>query len=336
MIIIRIRPKFVNKIETMEYRLNKYISDSGYCSRREADKYIENGQVIVNGKKAEIGDRVELGQVVKVNGHLIDPVIEPVYIALNKPVGIVCTTDPTESNNIVDFVSHEQRVFPIGRLDKDSQGLILLTNNGDIVNKILRADNNHKKVYVVSVNKPITELFLTKMSQGVPILDRVTRKCELEQINPYTFKISLIQGLNRQIRRMCEYLGYEVLKLERIQVMNIKLDKLGQGNWRDLTAEELKVLFRTIEDSKKTSSLGRSTASINIGSKKSIPAKAEKPKTSGVPYNKSMATPSETNSSEKSKAKPKSPKPKKENGLSGPREGKSRVKSIKTKQKRWY
>ncbi|MBD8346766.1 23S rRNA pseudouridine(2604) synthase RluF [Dysgonomonas sp. HGC4] len=236
----------------MEYRLNKYISASGYCSRREADKYIESGNVTVNGKKATIGSRVLPGQKVKVNGELIENKVEPVYIAFNKPVGVVSSTNPLERDNIIEFIRHEQRIFPIGRLDKDSQGLILLTNDGDIVNKILRAGNNHKKDYIVTVNRPITSDFITRMSQGVPILDRVTRRCEIEKINPYTFKISLIQGLNRQIRRMCEYFNYDVLKLERIQIMNIKLDKLGQGNWRNLTASEMEGLFDMLEASEKT------------------------------------------------------------------------------------
>ncbi len=234
----------------MEYRLNKYISGSGYCSRREADRLIEEGYVKVNGKKATIGMRVLPGQKVKVRGELIVNQIEPVYIAFNKPVGVVCTTDPNEKDNIVDFISYEQRIFPIGRLDKDSQGLILLTNDGDIVNKILRVGNSHKKEYLVRVNKPITKDFLTQMAQGVPILDRVTRRCEIKEINPFTFQISLIQGLNRQIRRMCEYFDYEVLKLERIQIMNIKLDGIGQGNWRSLTFTELEGLFDLLEKSK--------------------------------------------------------------------------------------
>ncbi len=233
----------------MEYRLNKYISASGYCSRREADKYIENGNVSINGKLAQLGDRVLPGQKVKINGTLIENDIEPVYIVLNKPVGIVSTTDGNDKNNIVDFVGHHQRIFPIGRLDKDSQGLILLTNDGDIVNKILRAGNKHQKEYLVTVDKPITQDFLTKMSQGVPILDRVTRKCQLEQINPHLFKITLIQGLNRQIRRMCEYFGYTVTKLERISIMNIKLDKLSIGTWRDLNEKELNGLFDMLEKS---------------------------------------------------------------------------------------
>ncbi|EGJ71134.1 pseudouridine synthase Rsu [Bacteroides coprosuis DSM 18011] len=249
----------------MEYRLNKYISNSGYCSRREADKLIEAGQVKVNGKKASIGDRVYPKQKVTVNGELIVNDIEPVYIAFNKPVGIVSTTDPNEKANIVKYISHEQRIFPIGRLDKDSQGLILLTNDGDIVNKILRAGNNHKKVYIVQVDKPITDEFIEKMKTGVPILDRVTRKCEVEKINPYTFKIELIQGLNRQIRRMCAYFDYEVLKLERTQIMNIELEGLGLGSWRDLNPGELEVLFDMLEDSNKhVDDKGRSVSNKSI------------------------------------------------------------------------
>jgi 23S rRNA pseudouridine2604 synthase len=322
----------------MEYRLNKYISGSGYCSRREADKFIENGNVTVDGKKASIGDRVYPGQKVKVHGNLIENAIEPVYIAFNKPVGVVSTTDPNERNNIVDFISHEQRIFPIGRLDKDSQGLILLTNNGDIVNKVLRAGNNHKKIYIVGINKPITEHFITQMSQGVPILDRVTRKCEIEEINPYTFKISLIQGLNRQIRRMCEYLGYEVLKLERIQVMNIKLDKLGQGNWRDLTKEELSKMFDMLEHSEKTAPKTESNKSNskkgtqksynpNFNKKGQLQSKREVDTDKEITTTKEKVK-SKTQSTPKSKSKTKGP--------SGPREGKSRVKSIKEKPKRWY
>lgn len=245
----------------MEYRLNKYISGSGYCSRREADQLIEEGHVTINGKRASIGMRVLPGQNVKVRAELIKNEIEPVYIAFNKPVGVVSTTDKQEKQNIVDFISHEQRIFPIGRLDKDSQGLILLTNDGDIVNKILRVGNNHKKEYVVKVNKPITKEFLTKMAQGVPILDRVTRRCEIKEINPYTFQISLIQGLNRQIRRMCEYFNYEVVKLERIQIMNIKLDNLGQGNWRNLTISELEGLFDLLDKSKSITQTDKPTNS---------------------------------------------------------------------------
>ncbi len=289
----------------MEYRLNKYISASGYCSRREADKYIENGNVTINGKKAVIGSKVLPGQKVKVNGELIENKVEPIYIAFNKPVGIVSSTNPLEKDNIIDYIRHEQRIFPIGRLDKDSQGLILLTNDGDIVNKILRAGNNHKKEYIVTVNKPITPDFLTHMSQGVPILDRVTRRCEIEQINPYVFRISLIQGLNRQIRRMCEYFNYDVLKLERIQIMNIKLDKLGQGNWRPLTLSEMEGLFDMLKDSEKTNKgkTPNSNKAFNkaleehdiktnyrkaglAGKKKSQSGNAGKPKKSTTPSNR--------------------------------------------------
>lgn len=253
----------------MEYRLNKYISGSGYCSRREADQLIEDGHVTVNGKRATIGMRVLPGQIVKVRGEHIKNEIEPVYIAYNKPVGVVSTTDLSERNNIVEAISHEQRIFPIGRLDKDSQGLILLTNDGDIVNKILRVGNNHKKEYLVRVDKPITKDFLTQMAQGVPILDRVTRRCEITEINPYTFQISLVQGLNRQIRRMCEYFDYEVTRLERIQIMNIKLGSLGQGNWRDLTPGELEGLFDLLEKSKDVTQV-KSSANSNKAMNKAL------------------------------------------------------------------
>ncbi len=267
----------------MEYRLNKYISASGYCSRREADKYIENGNVTIDGKKAVIGSRVLPGQKVRINGNLVKSEIEPIYIAFNKPVGIVCSTNPLDKDNIIDYIQHEQRIFPIGRLDKDSQGLILLTNDGDIVNKILRAGNNHKKEYIVTVNKPITPDFLTRMSQGVPILDRVTRKCEIEKINPSTFKITLIQGLNRQIRRMCEYFDYEVVKLERIRIMNIKLDKLGQGNWRPLTVLELEGLFDLLKESEKTDSEKNSSLSkkVNQSSNAGMPKKSSNASANG-------------------------------------------------------
>lgn len=246
----------------MEYRLNKFISNSGYCSRREADKFIETGNVTINGKRAELGARVLPRQKVLVNGHLIVHDIEPVYIALNKPVGVVSTTDPKDPDNIIDFISHEHRIFPIGRLDKDSQGLILLTNDGDIVNKILRAGNNHEKEYIVTLDRPFDSAFLQGMANGVPILDRVTRKCKLEKINDYTFKITMTQGLNRQIRRMCEYFSYDVVKLERIKVLNIELGKLGQGNWRDLTHIELNAMFDLLEKSDKTSSATTKSARI--------------------------------------------------------------------------
>lgn len=243
----------------MEYRLNKFISNSGYCSRREADRFIESGNVTINGKRAKLGDRVLPRQKVMVNGHLIVHDIEPVYIALNKPVGIVSTTDTKDPNNIISFISHEYRIFPIGRLDKDSQGLILLTNDGDIVNKILRAGNNHEKEYIVTVDRAFDDSFITGMANGVPILDRVTRKCRVERINDHTFKIALTQGLNRQIRRMCEYFNYNVVRLERIKVLNIELGKLGQGNWRDLTHAELNTLFDILEKSDKNAAPKKSS-----------------------------------------------------------------------------
>ncbi|TCO07193.1 23S rRNA pseudouridine(2604) synthase RluF [Natronoflexus pectinivorans] len=234
-------------------RINKYLSETGFCSRRKADELIEAGKVTINGKVPEKGTKVNPDDEVRVNGKLIaDSGKKHVYIAFNKPIGIVCTTDTKrEKNNIVDFIKHPQRIFPIGRLDKPSQGLILLTSDGDIVNKILRARNNHEKEYVVTVNKPITREFLRRMSEGVPILDTITRKCYVEQINSQSFKIILTQGLNRQIRRMCEYLGYNVTALKRVRIMNIHLD-LPVGKWRNLTAKELNELNRLVSDSAKT------------------------------------------------------------------------------------
>ncbi len=232
-------------------RLNKYISESGICSRRDADRFIEQGLVFVNGKRAKIGDQVLVGDSVKVNGQLIEPREEDdlVLIALNKPVGIVSTTEDSERDNIVDFVNHSKRVFPIGRLDKDSQGLIFLTNHGDLVNKILRAGNDHEKEYLVTVNKLVTDEFILGMSRGVPILGTVTKKCKVKKEAPFVFRITLVQGLNRQIRRMCEHFGYEVTKLERMRIMNVSLSGLPLGEWRDLSDDELVELFKLIEDS---------------------------------------------------------------------------------------
>lgn len=232
-------------------RLNKYISESGICSRRDADRYIEQGLVLINGKRAAIGSQVVPGDVVKVNGQLIEVREQDdlVLIALNKPVGIVSTTDEGEKDNIVDFVNHSTRIFPIGRLDKDSQGLIFLTNHGDLVNKILRAGNDHQKEYVVTVNKPVTDDFIRGMAAGVPILGTVTKKCKVKQEAPFVFRITLVQGLNRQIRRMCEHFGYEVTKLERVRIMNISLTGIPVGEWRDLTDDELVELFDAIEKS---------------------------------------------------------------------------------------
>jgi len=237
----------------VETRINKYLSEIGFCSRREADKMLEHGRITVNGKIPELGTKVSDADEILVDGVSVRKVEEEhVYIALNKPVGIVCTTDTKrERDNIVEFVNHPKRIFPIGRLDKPSEGLILLTSDGDIVNKILRARNNHGKEYIVRVDKPITPQFLHKMRNGIPILGTVTNKCEVEQIDTLSFRIILTQGLNRQIRRMCEYLGYEVKKLKRIRIMNIKLD-LPIGKWRDLTAQELAELNALLQDSEKT------------------------------------------------------------------------------------
>ncbi|WP_201509710.1 23S rRNA pseudouridine(2604) synthase RluF [Psychrobacter alimentarius] len=232
-------------------RLNKYISESGICSRRDADRFIEQGNVYINGKRAQVGAQVVAGDAVKVNGQLIEPreADDFVFIALNKPVGIVSTTESSEKNNIVDFVRHGVRIFPIGRLDKDSQGLIFLTNNGDLVNKVLRAGNNHEKEYLVTVNKPITDSFIEGLAGGVPMLGKMTKKCPVTKVAPTVFNITLVQGLNRQIRRMCEHFGYEVVKLERTRIMNVSLKGLPVGDWRDLTPKELSVLLKAVEDS---------------------------------------------------------------------------------------
>lgn len=235
-----------------EVRLNKYISETGFCSRREADKLIEQGRVKIDGVKASTGMKVSKGQSVYVDGKPLKVENELVYIALNKPVGITCTTESKIKGNIVDFINHEKRIFPIGRLDKDSQGLIFMTNDGDIVNKILRAGNNHEKEYIVTVNKTITDEFIKGMSNGVPILGTVTKKCLVKKESKNSFRIILTQGLNRQIRRMCEYFGYEVKKLERIRIMNVSLGNLKIGSWRYLTKKELTEINRLTENSLKT------------------------------------------------------------------------------------
>lgn len=235
-----------------ELRLNKFISEKGICSRREADKLIELGRVTVNGMKAETGTKVAPKDEVRLDGKLLNQREELVYIALNKPVGITCTTEKKIPGNIVDFINHSKRIFPIGRLDKDSQGLIFLTNDGDIVNKILRAGNNHEKEYIVTVDKPITNEFIASMSSGVRILGTVTKKCFVKKEGKYVFRIILTQGLNRQIRRMCEALGYKVTKLQRIRIMNVELGNLPIGKWRYLTAAEMAEINRLISASVKT------------------------------------------------------------------------------------
>ncbi|MCJ7468568.1 MAG: 23S rRNA pseudouridine(2604) synthase RluF [Maribacter sp.] len=238
---------------TKRTRINKYLSEVGFCSRRAADLLIEQGRVTINGKVAEMGTKITDGDEVRVNGNLVtDPKEKPVYLAFNKPVGIVCTTDTgVEKDNIIDFINYPRRIFPIGRLDKLSEGLIFLTNDGDIVNKILRARNHHEKEYIVTVDKPLTPTFLEQMRNGVPILDTITRKCEVTELGKYQFRIVLTQGLNRQIRRMCEQLDYRVKKLKRIRIMNVKLD-IPVGSWRDLTESELSEIQRLVADSSKT------------------------------------------------------------------------------------
>lgn len=234
---------------TTGIRINKYMAESGMCSRREADKLVADGKVYIDGVPAVMGSKVLPGQKVTVKGQDIKKNEDLVLIAFNKPVGIVSTTDKREKDNIIDYINYGKRIFPIGRLDKESEGLILLTNDGDIVNKILRAGNYHEKEYVVTVNKDITPEFLKAMSSGVPILDTVTRPCKIEQIDKKVFKIILTQGLNRQIRRMCEALGYRVRSLIRIRIMNIKLNHLKSGTYRNLTPKELEELRQMIADS---------------------------------------------------------------------------------------
>jgi 23S rRNA pseudouridine2604 synthase len=228
-------------------RINKYISETGICSRREADKWIDAGRVTINGRIAELGSTVEPGEDVRIDGRPIGAKKKHVYIALNKPVGITSTTETHIQGNIVDFVNHPERIFPIGRLDKDSEGLILMTNDGDIVNQILRAENNHDKEYVVTVNRPITPMFLQGMSSGVKILGTVTKPCTLHKVGDRVFRIILTQGLNRQIRRMCEAFGYRVTRLQRVRIMNIGLGGLPVGKWRDLTELELQDLMATLQ-----------------------------------------------------------------------------------------
>lgn len=232
-------------------RLNKFISDSGLCSRREADRHVAEGRVFINGKRALVSDQVFPGDSIRVNGMELEPLQEEdmVFIALNKPVGITSTTETDQRDNIVSFVNHSSRIFPIGRLDKDSQGLIFLTNRGDLVNKILRAGNQHEKEYIVAVDKPLTDEVIFRLGNGVPILGTTTKKCKVVRESAQVFRITLVQGLNRQIRRMCEYFGYTVTKLERIRIMNITLKGLPVGEWRDLTEAEMAGIQKMIANS---------------------------------------------------------------------------------------
>lgn len=240
-------------MEEQTVRINKFLSEVGYCSRREADKLIEAGRITVNGLKAEMGTKITTDDVVKIDNRVIENNKTTfTYLAFNKPVGIVCTTDTkVEKDNIIDFINYDKRIFPIGRLDKASEGLILLTDDGDIVNKILRASNNHEKEYLVTVNKPISQTFIERMRNGVPILNTVTKKCKVEKVDNFTFRIVLTQGLNRQIRRMCEYLDYQVETLKRVRIMNIELD-VPVGTYRELSNDELSQLNQLLKTSEKT------------------------------------------------------------------------------------
>ena len=228
-------------------RLNKYISEAGVASRRAADRLIEEGKVTINGKPAVVGDRVYEDDVVAVEGKRISKVEEDIILVFNKPRGITCTSNPEDKDNVIDFIGYPKRIYSIGRLDKDSQGLLLMTNNGELANQVMRSRGEHEKEYIVTVDRPVTKEFVKGMSNGVPILeDRITKKCFVEKIDDFTFRIILKQGLNRQIRRMCEYFGYGVIKLERVRVMNIKLGKLKEGRYRDITKEEREELYREL------------------------------------------------------------------------------------------
>lgn len=286
--------------------LNKYISSSGICSRREAEKFINEGRVTLNGKPTQLGNRVAKKDVVKLDGRLVEPKNTTLYIALNKPVGIVSTTDEREPNNIVKHVNYPERLFPIGRLDKPSEGLIFLTNDGDIVNKILRAGNNHEKEYFVSVNNSISEDFIKKMSNGIPILGTITQKCKVDKVSDKIFKIILTQGLNRQIRRMCEYLGYEVTKLKRTRIMNIELGYLQAGDWRELTEDEMNEINTLISTSSKTeeASTIKDTpkSKRQVSKKKSAPLKNDFNKKSAS-FRKSSSKSKKSNSGFSSKKK---------------------------------
>lgn len=244
----------INHYETNDSktRLNKFISETGFCSRREADKLIDKGKVTVNGKIPEMGTQVCKTDDIKINGKPLKNKEDHIYLAFNKPVGITCTTEHKINGNIIDFINYPKRIFPIGRLDKASQGLIFLTNDGDIVNKILRSGNSHEKEYIVTVDKPISPDFIKNMANGIPVLDTITKKCLVRKQSKYVFKIILTQGLNRQIRRMCEYLGYCVMRLERLRIMNVSIDNLPTGRWRYLSKSELMGINNLISDSVKT------------------------------------------------------------------------------------
>lgn len=258
--------------DSNELRLNKAISDTGACSRREADSYIAQGRVFVNRVRASVGDKVTFKDEIRLDGRIIKDKEETIFLAFNKPVGITCTTEKSVKGNIIDYLKYPKRIYPIGRLDKDSEGLIFLTNTGDLVNKILRAGNHHEKEYIVTVNKPVTPDFLEKMANGVPVLGETTKKCVVTRESEYVFRIILVQGLNRQIRRMCEYFKYDVLKLKRVRIMNITLDKLQEGDWRDLDEKELAFIYSAIKSSKDEPEKKSKTATSKPSKTKAKPA----------------------------------------------------------------
>ncbi|TAH42616.1 MAG: 23S rRNA pseudouridine(2604) synthase RluF [Bacteroidetes bacterium] len=239
-------------MEKISTRLNKFVSETGYCSRREADRLIQEGKILVNGSVAELGTKVTDTDVVTVDGKVIQVQHDFVYLAFHKPPGIICTTETNVRDNIIDYIQYPKRIFPVGRLDRASEGLIFMTSDGDIVNKILRAGNNHEKEYIVTVDKPITAKFINEMSNGIPILDTVTRNCFVEKTTKHEFRIILTQGLNRQIRRMCDYLDYRVERLIRTRIMNVTLENLEPGKYRELTQEELQTINTLVSDSSKT------------------------------------------------------------------------------------
>ena len=283
-------------------RVNKFISESGLCSRREADKFIERGLVTINGKKIGLGAEVGPRDVVKVNGRGLNrEEKQDLVLAFNKPMGVVSTTDKVEKNNIIDYISYSERIFPIGRLDKDSQGLILLTNNGDLVNKILRAGNKNEKEYIVSVDRPLFADFAEKMSQGVPILGVQTRRCKVVVETPFVFRITLIQGLNRQIRRMCEHFGYTVTKLERCRIMHIGIQGLQVGEFRPLEEDEMRLLNKYLEKSKSEAPEKKSTGTED--NPKPKPKPRSKPRTSASASSPSSSKP-RFKAGSKSHAKP--------------------------------
>ena len=259
-------------------RLNKFISSSGHCSRREADALIEQGRVFVNGQRCSAGDQVSSNDLVKVDGIIIKakPQKEKIYLAFNKPEGITCTTEGNVKGNIVDYINYPEKIFPVGRLDKFSSGLIFMTNDGDIVNKILRAGNAHEKEYLVGVDRPITDDFVRKMAKGVPILDTVTQKCKVTKLSKNSFKIILTQGLNRQIRRMCEYFGYRVTALNRVRIMNVELGRLKPGSWRKLNPAEMEQINKMIAGSSKTQEASKDKNKIRSKSRKTYQPKNKK------------------------------------------------------------